>query len=170
MMIFGEEILHALENVSPRAWEGEVWRYVPALSNPILPNTTGARWNPRDTAALYTSLEKETVLAELDYMRAIQTPPLRRSVFRLHRIHLRVNRMLDLRDRNVLEVMGIRKAELTGDDHIHCQKAGGAAAWLGFDSILVPSARFEGDNLVVFVDEQNPGALLEVAESQDVPD
>jgi len=78
--------------------------------------------------------------------------------------------MLDLRGKALLEVMGIREEELTGANHIPCQMVGGAAAWLGFDAILVPSARHEGDNLVVFVDQQNPDASLEVVESRDIPD
>lgn len=48
------------------------------------------------------------------------------------------------------------------------RKVGGAAAWLGNDSILVPSARAEGVNFVVFVDVQEPDLLLDLINSEPV--
>jgi len=169
-MIFEQTVLDALEAVEPARWEGEVWRVVLGARNPLLANTTGARWNPRDTAALYASLERGTVLAELDHLRSIQTPPTRRSAYRLHLIRVRVDRMLDLRELGLLESMGVGPAELAADDYSSCQGVGGAAAWLGVDAVLVPSARIEGNNLVVFTDKQDPDAPLELVSTEDVVD
>ncbi len=169
-MIFDQSVLDALEAVAQESWEGDVWRVVFGSRNPLLANTTGARWNPRDTAALYTSLERGILLAELDHLRSLQTPPTRRSAYRLHRIYVRVDRLLDLRDRSLLASMGVEEADLVGDDHAACQEVGGAAAWLGCDGILVPSARAKGDNLVIFVNRQEPDAALDVIESQEIVD
>ena len=33
-----------------------------------------------------------------------------------------------------------------------CQAVGGAVAWLGYDGLLVPSARADGSNIVILVD------------------
>lgn len=169
-MIFEQEILDALERLEPQGWVGEVWRVVVGQRNPFLPNRRGARWNPPETAALYTSLERETVLAELDHLRNLQTPPVKRSIYRLHKLGVRVERMLDLRDTQLLESLGVARPDLAGTDHAPCQRVGGAAAWLGCDSILVPSVRGSADNLVVFVDRQEPDALLAQIESEELND
>jgi RES domain-containing protein len=166
-MIFDERVLDALEGVQPQVWEGEVWRVVFGDRNPLLANRSGARWNPPETAALYTSLDRETVLAELDHLRSLQTPPTRRSAYSLHRIRVRVERMLDL-DLAFLGSVGVGQEELASDVLEPCQAIGGAAAWLGRDAILVSSARGAGENLVVFVDQQDPDAVLEVLESAEV--
>lgn len=164
-MIFAQSVLDALEAISTEAWEGEVWRVVFGLRSPLLANTTGARWNPPDVAALYTSLDRNTVLAELDHLRGIQTPATRRSAYRLHRVRVRVDHLVDLRDITLLRSMGVDEERLVADDHAACQQVGGAAAWLGRDGILVPSARGVGDNLVIFVNRQAPDAALELLET-----
>lgn len=169
-MIFDQATLDALEALDVGSWEGEVWRVVYGARNPLLANTTGARWNPHDTAALYTSLETDTVLAELDHLRSIQTPPTRRSGYTLHRLSVRVDHLLDLRDRELLASMGVTDDDLAGDDLTACQSVGGAAEWLGCDGLLVPSARSAGVNLVIFVNKQDPDATLEVIESNEIAD
>lgn len=169
-MIFNQAVLDALEAVTPEPWQGEVWRVVFGNRNPLFANTTGARWNPPDTAALYTSLEIDTVLAELDHLRSIQTPPTRRSAYLLHRISVRVDRVLDLTNKALLSSMGVLEDDLIGDDPTACREVGGAAAWLGSDGILVPSARAEGFNLVVFVNQMDPDAPLDAIESRPVTD
>jgi RES domain-containing protein len=167
-MIFDQSLLDALEAIEPQSWEGELWRVVFGDRNPLFANRSGARWNPPETGALYTSLDRKTVLAELDHLRSLQTPPTRRSAYRVHRIRVRVERMVDLRDRSRLDSVGLEQGELASEELQACQQIGGAAAWLDRDAILVPSARGPGDNLVVFVDKQDPDAVLEVLESEDI--
>jgi RES domain-containing protein len=165
-MLFDQDFLDALEAVESQSWGGEAWRFVLGETDPFQPNTRGARWNPPDTAALYTSLEKTTVLAELDHVRHLQTPPLRRELFVLHTIRTQVTKMLDLSDRDLLARLGIDDSELSSDNQIACRRVGGAAAWLGHDGILVPSARADGMNLVVFVNTQHPDLPLELVSSE----
>ena len=165
-MLFDQDLLDALERLEAQSWEGEALRFVLGDTDPFQPNTRGARWNPPDTAALYTSLERTTVLAELDHVRYLQTPVLRRELFALHMIRTRVTKMLDLTDRALLGALGVGEAELSSDDQTECRRVGGAAAWLGHDGILVPSARADGMNLVVFVDTQHPDLPLELVSSE----
>lgn len=169
-MIFEQEVLDALEKLNQEAWEGEVWRFVARGRNPLLANRTGARWSPPGTAALYTSLERGTVLAELDHLRNLQTPPVRRSAFRLYRVRVQVESILILTNQAVLGTLGLDEQQVASDDMNACQSVGGAAAWLGRDAILVPSARADGSNLVVFVDNQQPDAVLEPVEEEDLED
>ena len=71
----------------------------------------------------------------------------------------------DLRDVATLGSMGVGATELGRWPPTECQRVGGAAAWLQWDGLLVPSARADGLNLVVFPDHMNPDALLEVIDS-----
>lgn len=167
-MLFDQDLLDALEALDPQSWEGNAWRFVLGDTDPFQPNTRGARWNPPDTAALYTSLTRATVLAELDHVRELQTPALRRELFVLHKIRTHLTKMLDLTDRTLLETLGVGNAELASDDHAFCRRVGGAAAWLGYDGILVPSARSDGANLVVFVNMQQPDLPLDLINSERV--
>jgi RES domain-containing protein len=157
-MIFDQDLLDALEDLPPEPWEGEVWRVVLGVRDPTVENRRGARWNPPETSALYTSLDKATVLAELDHMRTIQTPPLRRSQYTLHRVRVRVDRMLDLTDRKLLESFGIGHHELASDDHSACRTVGGAPlGWGSTGSLCLPLAQM--------VDQAAEGGGLELGAS-----
>lgn len=57
-----------------------VYRHMLADIPPDRANTRGARWNPPDIAAIYTSFERETALAEAEYYLSLNTPPLRFAV------------------------------------------------------------------------------------------
>ena len=49
-----------------------------------------------------------------------------------------------------------------------CQSVGGAAAWLDADGLLVPSARSEAINLVIFPSNLPLDSTLEVAGRENV--
>lgn len=136
--------------------------------NPTRPNTRGARWNPPDVAAIYTSLDRETAIAEGDHAMAIQ--PIRPRVSRqLYKVRVTLDSVVDLSDRKALVPLGVSEEELTSSDHSSCQAIGGAAYWLGRDGLLVPSARAPGTNLVVFADRMNVDAAIEILSREDLP-
>jgi hypothetical protein len=45
---------------------------------------------------------------------------------------------------------------------------GGAAEWIGHDGILVPSARAEGVNLVIFPNRKKPEFRFDVIDSEEL--
>jgi len=53
-------------------------------------------------------------------------------------------------------------------EHAACQMIGGAVEWLGHDGLLVPSARSEGTNLVIFPNKQTPDYRFEILESENI--
>lgn len=75
---------------------------------PELANTRGARWNPSGTAAIYTSLEPDTALAEGQHAMDIQPvrPKPRRRV--LYEIQVTLQAVLDLTNGRYAEV-GVRQ-------------------------------------------------------------
>lgn len=143
-------VLEALAELKPTTWSGRVWRHTFADNPPDKANGRGARWNPPGTDALYVSLERNGALAEAEHQ--IEMQPVRPRARRtIHRLQLGLSNLLDLTDKALLKRLGVDDESLAAIDFTACQRVGGAAAFMGHDGILVPSARHRGVNLVVFV-------------------
>lgn len=158
-------LLEALAGLKPSTWSGRVWRHAFADNPPDKANGRGARWNPPGTDALYLSLERETALAEAEHQMGVQPirPTAKRTIYQLD---LELSNVLDLTDFALLEGLGVDRAALSRIDFTACQRVGGAAAFLGHDGILVPSARHPGINLVVFTSNQQSDAELRVRDCE----
>jgi RES domain-containing protein len=165
-LIFAPDLLDQLQSFNVGPWEGVVYRHMLGEYPPERANTRGARWNPPDVAAIYTSLKRETALAEAEYRLGLE--PFRPRIKRvLYSIQVKLQAVLDLSRREDLERVGIAKTALEGFDFTKCQLIGGAAQWLGHDGLLVPSARHPGTNLVVYEFNQTPETEFKVI-SQEV--
>lgn len=163
------EVLDAIETAGFREFEAEVWRHMFNRLDPARANTRGARWNPRGVSAIYTSLERETALAEAEY--AISVQPLRPSVSRqMHRIKVTLDNLVDLSDLGTLGQLGINSDVLSATNYLPSQEVGEAAQWMGADGLLVPSARAIGQNLVLFVDRLDIDARFDVIQTEVLQD
>lgn len=163
-MLHDRDLLEAIDAASTDSFKGVVWRVTIGTNPPIRPNTRGARWNPPGTAAIYTSLDKEVAVAEIRNLLATQpVPPF--VTLTLHELEVDLDPVADFREAAHLLTVGITQDELTSSDLTACQAVGGAAAWLGRAGLLVPSARADGANLVVYVNEIDPEAGLDVVSS-----
>jgi RES domain-containing protein len=144
-----QELLNVLAQFPPTIWEGTVFRHMFGDNLPERENTMGARWNPSEVPAIYTSLEAATAEAEGDYQIAMQ--PLKpKAERRIHRIRVRLNSVLDLRDPAILAQLQIDPELFGSAEPFRCQEIGGAIAHLGHDGLLTPSARSNGTNLTIF--------------------
>ena len=149
-MIYEPELLDLLEEQEAKEFSGPIYRHMFAQFAPDRENFRGARWNPAETSAIYTALERDTCLAEAEYYLDLQPirPSARRTVYT---ISVKIEKVIDLTDWNVLERMKVSESSFAGRNFSTCQDVGGAAAWLGMGGILVPSARRQsGINLVIF--------------------
>lgn len=168
-MIHDPALLDELERLDPTTFSGRVCRHMFNGLDPQLANTRGARWNPPGTAAAYLSLESDTAVAEADHSLTVQPVRPKPKSRELYEIDLNLERVLDLRVEGLLERLGVDEVALHGHPPAQCQAVGGAAAWLACDGLLVPSARVNGSNLVVFVDRMDPDAALEIVSRTDLP-
>ena len=73
-----------------------------------------------------------------------------------HNLSVKLVRVADLRNLETLERCEITSEMVMGEDLSKPQLVGGAAAWLQCAGMLIPSARDEGVNLVVFVNNMAP--------------
>jgi RES domain-containing protein len=149
-MIYPPEMLDILQNAVVSAWEGTVYRHVFGDNEPVRANTAGARWNAPPVAAIYTSCERATALAEAEYYISLQ--PLRPKAKRvLYTLRVSLASVVDLTRAGALDSVGITHSVLCADDHGPCRTIGSAVNWLGHGGLLVPSARKPaGTNLVIF--------------------
>ena len=168
-MVHDPALLDKLEKLDAGSFANRVWRHMFNGIDPQLPNTRGARWNPPGTAAVYLSLESATAVAEADHSLSIQPVRPRPRSRELYEVEIRLERALDLRALDLLESLGIDDHALRAFPPDLCQAVGGGAAWLDIDGILVPSARTEGSNLVVFVDHMDPDSAITIVERTALP-
>src|SRR5260370_38640376 len=94
-MIYAPEMLDTLQGAAVAAWEGTVYRHMFRTHPPALSNTTGARWNGPQLAAIYTSCDRETALEEAEYYIWLQ--PLRPKAKRtLYTIRMSLHSAFDM--------------------------------------------------------------------------
>src|SRR5579859_5241837 len=128
-------------------------------TRPELANTRGARWNPPGLAAIYTSEDRDTAIAEGQH--AIDMQPLRPTA-RRYIYELRISARKTLRiTPSDLPHLGLSTDDLVASDFTACQRVAAHAAFLDFDALIVPSARADGANVVIFVNELASDATFE---------
>ena len=156
------DLLDALDAHAGVSFEGEVWRIVREERDVLQGYPAGARWDPGTFDVLYTSLQREGALEEIHFHLSRQPvfPSKVRSV--LHRISVRTERTLELVDLAAVEKLGVSVEDYGKLCYGRTQEISDAAAFLGFDGILVPSARWSCQNLVIFCDRFAPEDLTVV--------
>lgn len=147
--LVAQEIIEALP---AREWTGTVYRVMFLNYPPDRENTVGARWNPPEVAAIYTSTIAETAIAEINYHMSVQPRPFRPDLKRtLYEIQVHLDAVVDLNAAIPdLEAAGFSKDKLFANDMTASQAIGRTVTWFDRDGLLVPSARGKGPNLVIY--------------------
>ena len=79
--------------------------------------------------------------------------------FMVHEIAVRTKSTLKFADLSQLQPLGVKTEEYAQVLYERTQEIGDAAAFLGFDGIIAPSARWKCLNLVIFSDRVEPDDL-----------
>ena len=162
-------ILDALEARESEAFVGEVWRVTSRGRDPLRGSTAEGRWSPAgEFEVLYTSLERDGALAEIAYRLSLEPVWPSRVQHEVHRIEARTERSLRFQDVASLALYGIEAHRYAGFDYGPTQALAAAARFLGFDSLIVPSARSAALHFVVFLDAVLDQGELTVIESAPV--
>ena len=170
-MIHDLALLEQLSAFAPERFDDEAFRATLASLNPLVPSTSGGRWAPIGDARhqvpiLYTSLERDGALAEISYHWGQLAPRPSKPVV-VHRLRVATERTLKL-VRADLEQLGVNMVQFAGRGHRRTQEIGAAVAFLGQDGLIVPSARWDCDNLVIFADNHQLSNDLAVVASEEV--
>jgi RES domain-containing protein len=140
----------------------------------------GGRWNPiGEMKVVYLSQEPETATAEsLEHFRYHHLPVSRALPKVIVAVAVRIDRLLDLTDRNVVAGLPIPMSELLAEDwralmvghaEAGAQAVGSAAFAAGIQGLKVPSKPApNGINFVVFPENFTRGCRLEVLNASDL--
>ena len=100
---------------------------------------------------------------------AIAVQPLRpRARRKVYAVDLSLERVVDLRSPEALETVGLSLNNIADDDHSTCREVGGALSWLEYDGLLVPSARSDATNLIIYPANRSPEARYNFDEAEPV--
>lgn len=142
-----------LRDLDADAFTGDVWRVTEAGRDPMEASDAPGRWDT-GMATVYLSLSPEGAIAEFRHAIGPEATP--RMV--LHHLHMRARSTLTL-GYEVLSYLGVPREEYAETKRTRCQEIGTLAASLGFDSIVSPSARWNAQNLVLFLPNADDDAL-----------
>lgn len=166
-MIRDSQLLDLLTARQPETFSGQVYRATGLGYDPTVFSAAGGRWMRRDgMSVLYTSVEREGALAEMSYRLGMLTPIPSKPIM-VHRLQVHARKMIRISraDFHALNIDPSRYGEL---DYHRTEEVGEAIAFLEFDAICVPSARWLCDNLVLLGDHQELMTGPSVLESEQV--
>ncbi len=160
-------LLDAIEDVSPCVFSGVVWRVVREGRDATTCSRSGGRWDDGTFDVLYTSLERDGALSEMRFHLSRGQPVMPSQIrFKLFELEVTFSRALKLVDLAALQALGldtVRYGQLSWQEkdaeYPRSQDIGEAAHFLDYDGLLVPSARWNCLNAIIFCDRVQPDAL-----------
>ena len=156
------DLLERVEACVQQVFEGTVHRVVWADASPLQGSSVArGRWNSPNSGfeVLNTSMKGDGAAAEFEaFWSLFEQRPDRAALNWTLRVRLERVVALDFAQ---LEQLGVRKAEYAGRNYARTQEISDALNYLGCDGLIVPSARHESKNLVVYIRNLGPGCLLD---------
>lgn len=120
----------------------------------MLDGSRGAgRWNPSPLSVLYGAKDANGAISEIHFHlnrgQSVFPSKMKHTLFELSVITDRTLVLLKMSD---LTALGVDEAKYQQILYKRTQEIADAAAFMGFDGIIAPSARYECDNIVLFLD------------------
>ena len=160
------ELLERLEGCAQEPLEGTVYRVVWADSSPIQGSSVSSgRWSSpdRDFEVLNTSFVNEGAKAEFEaFWTLFEHRPDRRAL--TWKVRVKLSRVVEL-DAAQLDELGVGQAEYKDRDYSRTQEISDALNYLGCEGLIVPSARYDCKNLIVYMQNLNKDCIVEEDES-----
>lgn len=177
--LLDHRLLDRLSGYPQERFQSEVFRATSQSADPLAFSTSGGCWAAPAHAnvsipVLYTSLEKHGAIAEVVSYLALLTPPPAKPLV-VHKLAVTARRTLRLLRADLADV-GVDLARYEERTYARrsqgqlsrTQEIGSALNFLGFDGLLVPSARWPCENLILFHDNHGLDERLEVVASEQV--
>jgi RES domain-containing protein len=160
-------LLDALEDIPPEVFEDKAWRVVRDGRDPLQCSAVGGRWDDRTFDSLYTSSRADGAVAEMYFHLRRGQPVMPSKVrYRLFELHVAMSSCLRIASLADLALLGIQTGTFgqlsyaeREQEYPRSQEVAEAAQFVGRDGVIVPSARSEWANIVVFCDAAGPGAV-----------
>jgi hypothetical protein len=111
-------------------------------------------------------MDRNGAMAEMSFHLSMLTP-LPTKPIAMHRLQVSVYKAISI-ERTDFPLLGIDPNKFASLDYDRCQTVGDAAGFLGFDALLVPSARWHCKNLVLLQDSLDLSSFPELLETEEV--
>jgi hypothetical protein len=152
-------LLDAVDALPRQPFEGEVWRLAREGRDPLLGARSDSRWCDGSVDVLYASFERDGALAEIHALLSLQPVFPSRDRWFAYQLRVSATRTLRLADLAALARLGVEIASYAERDYRRTQAIADAAYFLGFDGLIVPSARWSCSNLALFTDRVPPDQI-----------
>ncbi|MCZ6802431.1 MAG: RES family NAD+ phosphorylase [Proteobacteria bacterium] len=166
-MIHDPELLEKISSFPSITFSNLVYRATRKSLDPLAGSTRNGRWHRGSICtALYTSLTSDGAIAEIAYHWGMLTPLPSKPVV-LHKLEVKVDRalrllMCDLND------LGVNENQFGDTLYDKTQEIGTTISFMEFDGLIIPSARWECENLLIFYDNLSTENIFEVIDSTEV--
>jgi RES domain-containing protein len=148
-----DRLLDLVGGIEGRPFDGTMWRVV-RQGRDVLDGSRGAgRWNTAEMSVLYGAAEPDGAIAEIDFHlsrgQSVFPSRMRHDLFELAVV---ARQALVLVDMDALRRLGVEDSRYCELLYTRTQEIAAAAAFLGFDGLIAPSARWACQNIVLFLD------------------
>jgi len=160
-------LLDALEALPDGPFEGRAWRVVRDGRDPTQCSANGGRWDDGTFDVLYTSTGADGAIGEM-YFHVSRGQPVIPSLvrYRLYELAISLASCVEIAGLDTLAALGLKTSafgrlsyEERAGEYPRTQEIGEAAHFHGRGGLLVPSARSDHTNLVIFCDSAGPEAV-----------
>lgn len=159
-----DRLLDLVGAIDAQPFSGPMWRVV-RTGRDVLDGSRGSgRWNTSEMSVLYGAAKREGAIAEIYFHlsrgQSVFPSRMRHDVFELT---IKMQKALILADVGQLKRLGVDDSRYRELLYTRTQEIGAAAAFLGFDGLIVPSARWDCQNIILFLDAINLDEVQKVS-------
>lgn len=151
-----DRLLDLIGAIEGQPFEGTMWRVVRTGRDVLDCSRGSGRWNTSDMSVLYGAAKRDGAIAEIHFHlsrgQSVFPSRMRHDVFELT---IKTQHALILADMEQLKRLGVDDSRYRELLYTRTQEIGAAAAFLGFDGLIVPSARWDCRNIVLFLNAIN---------------
>lgn len=153
-------LIDALDAIAPVTYNDTVWRVTREGRDPCQCSQPGGRWDDGSFGVLYTAEASDGAIAEMYFHLRRGQPVFPSQVkYKLHKLNATLSQALKLVDLVALAKLDLdtaRYGQLSYQERTveypRSQDIAEAAYFLEFDGLIVPNARWECMNIVLFCD------------------
>ena len=162
-----DRLLDLVGAIEGQPFGGIMWRVVRKGRDALDGSRGSGRWNTSEMSVLYGAADPNGAIAEINFHlsvgQSVFPSKMRHDLFELT---VRTQRTLVLADMEQLRHLGVEDSRYRELLYDRTQEIAAAAAFLGFDGLTAPSARWDCQNIVLFLDAVTPEEIRTVSNAQ----
>lgn len=154
------QLLDKIDAQTRHRYSGVLWRVVREGRDPLQGGRSNSRWCNGEFDVLYTSIERDGAVAEMYALLSLQPVFPSKVSFQCYKLGVHTQHTLKILNLAELAPLGVHVDRYQDRNYERTQEIADAAYFLGFDGLIVPSARWNCANFVLFTDRIAPDKLM----------